>query len=136
MPFTVPVTTVNRLCGSGLEAIANLAGKIRAGYVDCGIGGGIESMSMFDMMSLVPIDKIDPKNLESETGKNILLTTGQVAEICSEKWGTTREQNDFIGCESQNRAFNARESGKFKDEIVPVEVTYTDPKSGEKVTMI
>merc|ERR1712194_70089 len=73
-------------------------------------------------MSLVPIDKIDPKNLESETGKNILLTTGQVAEICSEKWGTTREQNDFIGCESQNRAFNARESGKFKDEIVPVEV--------------
>lgn len=76
MPFTVPVTTVNRLCGSGLEAIANLAGKIRAGYVDCGIGGGIESMSMFDMMSLVPIDKIDPKNLENEVGKNILLTTG------------------------------------------------------------
>lgn len=91
MPVTVPVTTLNRLCGSGLEAIATLASKITAGYVDCGMAGGIESMSMFDMMSLVPIDKIDPKNLESETGKNILLTTGQVAEICSESWGTTRE---------------------------------------------
>lgn len=66
MPFTVPVTSVNRFCGSGLEAISAVAAKIKSGYIDCGIGGGIESMSMYDMMSLVPLDKVPPQAFETE----------------------------------------------------------------------
>jgi len=76
LPFTVPVTTVNRLCGSGLEAVSNIVAKIRSGYIDCGIAGGVESMSMFNMMSLVPLDKIPPESFETEEGRNILLMTG------------------------------------------------------------
>jgi len=76
MPFTVPVTTCNRFCGSGLEAMSNVAAKIKAGFIDCGIGGGVESMSMFDMMTLVPLDKVPPQAFETEEGRNILLTTG------------------------------------------------------------
>ncbi len=65
IPFKVPISTLNRFCSSGIEAIAMVAAKIKANHIDCGIGGGMENMSLFDMMGLVPIDKLNPKVFET-----------------------------------------------------------------------
>jgi acetyl-CoA acyltransferase 1 len=49
IPFSVPIMTINRFCSSGIEAMSMIAAKIKAGYIDCGIGAGMENMSIFDM---------------------------------------------------------------------------------------
>ena len=61
IPCTVPLHTVNRFCGSGLEACAIIASKIKAGFIDCGIGAGCENMSVYEMGSLVDFNKLDDK---------------------------------------------------------------------------
>ena len=80
---------MNRFCSSGIEAIAMVAAKIKAGQIECGVGGGFENMSMFDMSTLVPLDTLSPRAFDE--CPNILLTTGQVAENCAEDFKYTRE---------------------------------------------
>ena len=58
IPFTVPIQTMNRFCASGIEAIAMVAAKIKAGYINCGIGAGMENMTFFEMKDFVPLDKL------------------------------------------------------------------------------
>ena len=91
IPMTVPIQTINRLCSSGIEAIAMVAAKIKAGQINCGIGGGMENMTMFEMKDFVPVDKLTKKAFENELTRDCLLTTGEVAEKCAALFKYTRE---------------------------------------------
>lgn len=133
-PETVPIHSVNRLCSSGLEAVAQIASKIRAGIIDIGIAGGVEQMSMYDMQSSAPQpDLIDENVFENEKARNCLMGMGQTSENVAEKYGISREAQDKFAAESQRRAAEAQEKGYFKAEIAPIK-TSIKKKKGEEET--
>lgn len=133
-PHEVPVSTVNRQCSSGLQALAHIAAAIKNGYIDVGIAAGFESMSSADMMSSV--GDINPKVFEHEKARACLMTMGQTSENVAEKYGITREEQDLMGFESQQKAAKAKKEGKFKNEIVPVSTTITTPDGQTKQVTI
>ena len=125
-----PGFIVNRYCGSGIEAIALAVGKVRAGMADCIIAGGTESMSMVPMMGYKTVlnYKIATEN------PSYYLSMGLTAEELAGEYNITREDSDAFSVKSHQKALAAIASGKFKDEIVPVEVeeTYLDEKGKKK----
>ncbi|KEO73570.1 thiolase family protein [Anditalea andensis] len=127
----VPGFIINRYCGSGLEAIALATAKIKSGMADCIIAGGTESMSLVPMLGYKTVLnwKIASKTPE------YYLSMGLTAEELASDYEITREQSDQWAVRSHERALNAIKEGKFKEEIVPVEVeeTYLDP-SGKRKT--
>jgi len=125
-----PGFIINRYCGSGLEAIALAVGKIKAGMADCIIAGGTESMSLLPMMGYKTA--LNWK-IASQT-PDYYLSMGLTAEELAKDYEITREQADEFSVRSHNRALKAIAEGKFKDEIVPVEVeeTYLDEKGKRK----
>lgn len=133
LPETVPIHSVNRLCSSGLEAIAQIASKIRAGIIDLGIAGGVEQMTMYDMNSSAPQpDLIAEEVFENEKARNCLMGMGQTSENVAEKYGITREAQDKFAAESQRRAAEAQEKGLFKAEIAPIKTTIKKKKGDEE----
>ncbi|MBW3467415.1 acetyl-CoA C-acyltransferase [Arthrospiribacter ruber] len=125
-----PGFIINRYCGSGLEAIALAVGKIKAGMADCIIAGGTESMSLLPMMGYKTALNW---NIASKT-PDYYLSMGLTAEELAKEYDITREDSDEFSVRSHDRALAALEQGKFKDEIVPVEVeeTYLDEKGKRK----
>lgn len=125
-----PGFIINRYCGSGLEAIALAVGKIKAGMADCIIAGGTESMSMLPMMGYKTV--LNWK-IASQT-PDYYLSMGLTAEELAKEYEITREQADQFSVRSHEKALAAIAAGKFKDEIVPVEVeeTYLDEKGKRK----
>lgn len=125
-----PGFIINRYCGSGLEAIALAVGKIKAGMADCIIAGGTESMSLLPMMGYKTA--LNWK-IASQT-PDYYLSMGLTAEELAKDYEITREQADEFSVRSHDRALKAIAEGKFKDEIVPVEVeeTYLDEKGKRK----
>lgn len=125
-----PGFIINRYCGSGLEAIALAVGKIKAGMADCIIAGGTESMSMLPMMGYKTV--LNWK-IASQT-PDYYLSMGLTAEELAKEYDITREQADQFSVRSHEKALAAIAAGKFKDEIVPVEVeeTYLDEKGKRK----
>jgi len=125
-----PGFVMNRYCGSGLEAIALAVGKIKAGMADCIIAGGTESMSLVPMMGYKTALnwKIASQN------PSYYLNMGLTAEELAKEYGITREEADAFSVSSHDKALAAIAAGKFKDEIVPVEVeeTYLDEKGKKK----
>ena len=91
----------------------------------------MENMTMFEMKDFVPIDKLSERAMKEEVPRNCLLTTGEVAEKCASLFSYTREQQDRFGMESHQKAKAAQDAGHFKDEIVPVQAKYKDPKTKE-----
>lgn len=126
----VPGFIINRYCGSGLEAIALAVGKIKAGMADCIIAGGTESMSLLPMMGYKTA--LNWK-IASQT-PDYYLSMGLTAEELSKDYDISREQADEFSVRSHYRALAAIQAGKFKSEIVPVEVeeTYLDDKGKRK----
>lgn len=126
----VPGFIINRYCGSGLEAIALAIGKIKAGMADCIIAGGTESMSLLPMMGYKTA--LNWK-IASQT-PDYYLSMGLTAEELSKDYDISREQADEFSVRSHDRALAAIQAGKFKSEIVPVEVeeTYLDDKGKRK----
>jgi acetyl-CoA acyltransferase 1 len=130
----IPLRTVNRQCSSGLQAVADIASAIACGYIDGGMAGGVESMSM----SGPPGDPstIPPFNMsaafETESSGNCLLGMGETSENVAEKFGVTRAQQDAFAVRSHAKASKAIAQGKFKGEIVPVKVTVKDKDGNEK----
>jgi acetyl-CoA C-acetyltransferase len=128
IPHATPALTVNRLCGSGFQAIVSAAQSIQLGDVDCALAGGAESMSRGGY--LLPALRwgqrmADGKYLDMMVGA---LTDpfesnhmGITAENVAAKWEITREQQDAFALESQQRAGRAIAEGRFKNQIVPVE---------------
>ena len=129
LPQASSALTVNRLCGSGLQAIISAAQTILLGDTDCAIGSGAESMSraayimpnlrwgqrmgdgtVIDMMVGALTDPFDTVHM------------GVTAENIAAKWGISREVQDAFAVESHKRAINAIEKGYFKDQILPIEI--------------
>ena len=114
----VPGMTVNRYCASGLETISIAVAKIRAGMGECYIAGGAESMSSIPMTGY----KLAPNyNIASNT-PDYLVGMGLTAEAVSQKYKVSREEADTFSVRSHRLAAAAIDAGKFKDEIVPINV--------------
>ena len=80
IPDTTPIMSINRLCSSGLEACATIASKIKAGVIDCGIGAGLESMSLYDMNSSVNTERLSDTVFDHDQARNCLMGMGQTSE--------------------------------------------------------
>ena len=126
VPVTVSAMTINRFCSSGLQAIALAAERIMAGQGDVAIAGGAESMSMVPMGG----HKISPNPWLMDHYPDAYLNMGLTAENLAKKYGFTREQADEFSLASHRKALAAIAAGKFKDEIVPIEVNYTLVENG------
>ena len=133
IPDTVPVMSINRQCSSGLQACANIAAAITAGHINCGIGGGVESMSMFDMMASLDITKVSASVFDNEGARNCLIPMGLTSEHVAEKFNIPRDVQDQMAAESHAKAARAQENGWFESEIVPI--TVTDPATGKSVVV-
>lgn len=133
-PVSVPGQTVNRLCGSGLQAVNSAAHAVRAGEGDVFVAGGVESMSRAPYVMLKPehaYARGHPRVADTVLGWRFpnpafpdlwTIGLGETAEVVAEKEGVTREEQDAFALESQRRAAAALEAGRFADEIAPVSV--------------
>lgn len=117
-PVEVPAITVNRFCCSGSQTIALAADSIRAGNADIVIAGGLESMSMVAMGGNKPIAY--PGLMDAMP--NAYAAMGTTAEVVARRFEITREMQDEFAAESHRKAAAAVSSGRFADEIVPLEV--------------
>ncbi|TYJ09549.1 hypothetical protein E1A91_A11G149000v1 [Gossypium mustelinum] len=129
-PDTVPIRTVNRQCSSGLQAVADVAACIKAGFYDIGIGAGLESMTTNG--SAPDQSKVNPKVESFAQARDCLLPMGITSENVAQRYGVTRQEQDQAAVESHRRAAAATASGKFKEEIVPVSTKIVDPKTREE----
>src|ERR1700674_4283123 len=126
LPVDASAMTINRFCSSGLQAIAIAAQRIMAGQGDVAVAGGTESMSMVPMGG----NKVSPNPWLMDNYPDAYLGMGLTAENLAKKYGIAREQSDEFSLASHQKALVAIAAGKFKDEIVPVEVSYTVFENG------
>ena len=130
LPIETPAVTVNVVCGSGLNCVNMAAQMIQAGDADIVVAGGMENMSMapyaamqgrygYRMNNATLVDTMVNDALWDAFNQYHM---GITAENVAEKWGLTREQLDEFAAASQQKCEKAIADGKFKDEIVPVEV--------------
>src|SRR5690606_33420361 len=134
LPVDVPGQTVNRLCGSGLQAVASAAQAIKAGEGEVFVAGGVESMTRAPYVMLksgVPWNRDVPPMADTTVGwrftnprmhKDWTISLGLTAEKVAREHGITREAQDAFAAESQRRAAAAMRDGVFADEIVPVTI--------------
>ena len=116
LPETVPGVTINRFCGSSMQAIHDAVGRISMGSGDAFIAGGIESMTRIPMTGYNPMP--NPK-LGTEYPQ-AFTSMGITAENLAEKYTISREKQEIFAIESQTRASNAKKSGALESEIVPI----------------
>ena len=132
LPVEVPGQTVNRLCGSGLQAVASAAQAIKAGEGDVFVAGGVESMTRAPYVMLKsgePWNRRAPEVADSTVGwrftnpklkKDWTISLGETAEVVAKQYGITRPEQDAFAVESQRRAAKALEACVFTEELVPV----------------
>ncbi len=118
MPVEVPAQTVNRFCSSGLQTIATAAERIMAGFADCIIAGGTESMSMIPMGG----NKYSANPSLVASWPETFASMGITAELVAEKYGVGRVEQDAFAAASHAKAAAAIAAGKFRNEIIPVEI--------------
>jgi len=132
LPVEVPGQTINRLCGSGLQAVASAAQAIKAGEGTTFVAGGVESMTRAPYVMLktaVPWSRRAPELADSTVGwrftnprfrKEWTIALGETAEVVARQYGISRADQDAFALESQRRAARALAEGAFGAEIVPV----------------
>lgn len=134
VPVSVPGQTVNRLCGSGMQALLSASQAVAAGQGDVFIAGGVESMSRAPYVMLKP--SVGYQRGHPEVADTVLgwrfpnpaftpewtIGLGATAEVIAEEFGVTREAQDAYAAQSQQRAEAAIADGRFEDELVPVTV--------------
>ncbi len=132
LPVEVPGQTVNRLCGSGLQAVISAAQAIRSGEGSVFIAGGVENMTRAPYVMLksgAPWNRTPPPMADSTVGwrftnprmkKEWTISLGETAEKVAAQYGVSRAEQDAFAVESQARAQKALASGVFADELVPV----------------
>lgn len=128
IPISVPAMTINRFCSSGLQSIAMAAERIMAGFADAIIAGGTESMTMIPMGGV----KYSANPSLVESWPETYAGMGITAELLADKYNISREEQDQFALNSHKKAAAAIENGKFKDEIIPVEIEKVSLK-GTKV---
>lgn len=132
LPKSVSAFTINRYCGSGLEAIAIAAAKIHSGMAECIVAGGIESMSLVPVMGYKTALNYDL----ATTHPDYFVGMGLTAEQVAQQYGISREDQDVFAYNSHQKAISAQKEGRFDADIVPIVVkeTYFDEASGKKKT--
>jgi len=121
-PPSVPAVTINRFCSSGLQAIAYAAERIMIGHADVIVAGGVESMSHVPMTGF----KLSPHPDIVAQMPEVYMAMGHTAERVAERFGISREDQDRFAAGSHAKAAAAIREGKFRDEIVPLEVTWKE----------
>src|ERR687887_724877 len=116
-PETVCGTTVDRQCGSSMQTNMNAAAAVWSGQLDLVVSAGVE------MMSRVPMGSNGGDLSNALLDRWQIVPQGISAEVIAEEWGFTREQLDALSLESHRRALDAIDSGRFDDEIVPIDLT-------------
>ncbi len=129
IPNTVPCTTVNKVCASGMKAVMNAAQTIALGDADVVIAGGMESMSNIPHYAhLRNAHKFGPKTMEDGMQKDGLVDAydnnamGVCADLCASEYNFSREDQDKFAVQSYNRSAQAWKDGKYNDEVIPVEI--------------
>jgi acetyl-CoA acyltransferase 1 len=127
--------TVNRACASSLQALALVGAQIRDGTIDVGIAAGMESMTRNYGSRAIPVDAWPAlKESPVQDAKDCVMPMGLTSENVAQRYGVSREAQDAFAVESHRRAARARDEGRFKDEIVPVETIFQEvDKQGNKV---
>ena len=134
LPVEVPGQTVNRLCGSGMQAVASALHAVRAGEGRAFVAGGVESMSRAPFVMLKP-ERGYPRGAPEVAdtvlgwrfpnprfGPEWTMSLGATAEVVAEEYGVTRQEQDAFAAESQRKAAAAQEADRFEEEIVSVTV--------------
>src|SRR5215510_7808799 len=130
LPQSVPCVTVNKVCGSGLEAVLGVARSIAAGEVEIAVAGGMESMSnaphvvrgLRGGVKMGALDTVDSMVHDGLWDPYSNQHMGNCAELCAKEKGIPRSAQDEHAAESYRRALDAQKQGYFKAEIVPVKV--------------
>jgi acetyl-CoA acyltransferase len=117
LPISVAGATINRFCGSSMQAIHSAAGAIAMGAGDVFICAGVESMSRVPMMGFNPM----PNPALNDRLPAAYISMGMTAENVAKKYGLSRQEQDAFAVESQTKAAAARQAGKLKGEIVPIQ---------------
>ena len=117
-PVTTAGTTINRFCSSGLQAIAMAAQQIMTEQTPIAIGSGVESISLVQMGGM-NLNHFTEEHL-MQVKPSLWMAMIETAEIVAERYHVSRERQDAYSLESQRRTAAAQQSGKFKDEIVPL----------------
>ncbi|KAJ6650370.1 hypothetical protein lerEdw1_010925 [Lerista edwardsae] len=149
IPETVPLSAVNRLCSSGLQAVINiaalgegtlaqskmwilLAGGIRNGSYDIGLACGVESMSRREQ----ELGDFSPRIVDCDKAQDCLIPMGITSENVAERFGVSRQKQDEFALASQYKASRAHMMGWFKSEIVPVTTTISDDQGNQKTITV
>ncbi|HEX5505048.1 MAG TPA: acetyl-CoA C-acyltransferase [Thermomicrobiales bacterium] len=129
LPESIAGQTVNRFCSSGLQTIASAAERIMAGFGECIVAGGTESMSLVQLAST----RLAPNPALAEAHPDVYLGMGLTGENVAREFEVGREEQDAFALRSHQRAAAAIDAGKFKDEIVPLEVEHVWVDEGGRV---
>ena len=116
VPQTVPALTINRFCSSGLQALAQAAAGIEAGWYDVALTGGVESMSKVKMGG----DRPSPNPQIMESNPEFYMSMGITSENVATQFNVTREEQDQFAASSHQKAAKAQANGVFDEEIIPV----------------
>lgn len=127
LPVEISAMTVNRFCASGLQAIAIAADRIRSGSCEVIVAGGTESMTMIPMGG----HKVSCNPWLVNNYPDAYLSMGLTAERLAQRFGITREMADEFSLNSHKKAIAAIKEGKFADETVPVQVTFSTPNGSK-----
>lgn len=142
LPYTIPGATVNRLCGSGLEAINQAAHSIQTENGDLYVAGGVESMTRGPWVMGKPANAFqrgDVNMFDSSLGWRFpnkrmgelysLINNGETAENVAEKYNISREDQDKLALASHQKAIAAQQTGRFKEEMIPFEIPQRNGKN-------
>lgn len=130
LPSSVPAETINRFCSSGLQSIVHAALAIFAGQIEVAIAGGVESMSMVPMTGI----KFAPTPYLAEQYPKAFTSMGLTAENVAKQYDISREDQDAFALRSNQLASEAVMTGRFDEEIVPLDVKIVEPgKNGKQI---
>ena len=129
VPASVPIHTLNRQCSSGLQAVAEVASSVRSGYYDIGLACGVESMSSAEFAFS---GSTNPRVFVNEQAKACMLPMGITSENVASRWKVGRQTQDQLALRSHQRAADAIKHGRFRDEIIPINTTVKDDKTGQR----
>lgn len=133
-PETTTVQGINRLCSSGLQAVATVANAIRAGQISVGIGGGFESMSNGNMSDQVNPNLLAESVFECENAASCLMPMGITSENVAAQFGVDRATQDQLAVDSHKKA--AAAAALLKSEITPYQTTVTDKEGNSKTVTV
>ncbi|KAF2812305.1 thiolase [Mytilinidion resinicola] len=132
-PVTAAVKSLNRQCSSGLQACVDIANEIRAGVIDIGIGAGVESMStQYGPQAVTEFSELLESHKEAA---NCKVPMGVLSEAMAKSKSIPRSAQDAFAASSFQKAVEAQKQGLFDQEIAPLTVKWTDPKTDEEKTI-